>query len=110
MSDVHAWKKDKHGAVAEAVIGSCGPMGKILLRGEPGHDIIPRLYPMKGEPIIDKPGKGSFYATDLEAILNAQAISTLLVMGVTTEVCVHTTVREANDRGYHVSTIDFLDI
>jgi flavin reductase (DIM6/NTAB) family NADH-FMN oxidoreductase RutF len=72
-----------------------------LIRGEPDHDIIETLYPRSCEPIIDKPGKGSFYATDLECILQANNISTLLVCGVTTEVCVHTTVREANDRGYH---------
>ncbi|GAX22172.1 hypothetical protein FisN_19Lh232 [Fistulifera solaris] len=100
MADVHVWKKDKHGTVPPA-IGEMGPMGRILIRGEEGHDIIEELYPITGEPVVDKPGKGSFYATDLEAILQAQNITTLLVMGVTTEVCVHTTIREANDRGYH---------
>ena len=81
-------------------IGDPGPMGRILIRGEAGHDIIPELYPLDGEIVIDKPGKGAFYATELGDVLQKYGIENLLVCGVTTEVCVNTTVREANDRGY----------
>jgi nicotinamidase-related amidase len=81
-------------------IGDPGPMGRILIRGEAGHDIIPALYPLDGEIVIDKPGKGAFYATELGETLQKYGIENLLLCGVTTEVCVNTTVREANDRGY----------
>jgi len=81
-------------------IGDPGPMGRILIRGEAGHDIISELYPLNSEIVIDKPGKGAFYATELGDILQKYGIDNLLVCGVTTEVCVNTTVREANDRGY----------
>jgi biuret amidohydrolase len=81
-------------------IGDVGPMGRILVRGSYGHDIIDELKPESGEPVLDKPGKGAFYATDLDSILHNRGIESLVVTGVTTEVCVTTTVREANDRGY----------
>jgi nicotinamidase-related amidase len=84
----------------ETGIGDKGPMGRILVRGEYGHDIIDELKPAAGEPVVDKPGKGAFYATDLDSMLHNKGIRQLVVCGVTTEVCVNTTVREANDRGY----------
>ena len=97
LTDCPAAKLTRGG---KTFIGEKGPMGRILVRGEQGHDIIHQLYPAAGEPVIDKPGKGSFHATDLHQILFDRGIKTLVVCGVTTEVCVHTTVREANDRGY----------
>jgi nicotinamidase-related amidase len=87
-------------------IGDRGPMGRILVRGEPGHDIIPELYPEPGEPIVDKPGKGAFFATDLHRMLKHRDVKQLVVTGVTTEVCVNTTVREANDRGYECLVLE----
>jgi len=97
LSDLHEAKRMR--GRASKTIGDPGPMGRILIIGEPGHDIIPELYPIAGEPVIDKPGKGAFYNTELADIVAERGIAQLIVCGVTTEVCVHTTVREANDRG-----------
>ena len=104
LSDCPPSKKARGGLTTG--IGDPGPNGRILVRGEPGHDIVDALAPIAGEPVLDKPGKGSFYATDLELMLRNRGITSLIVTGVTTEVCVHTTVREANDRGFECLVLE----
>jgi nicotinamidase-related amidase len=98
LSDCPPAKRDRGSPALR--IGDAGPMGRVLIRGEYGHDIVDELAPLPGERVIDKPGKGSFHSTDLDVLLASRRITSLIVTGVTTEVCVQTTVREANDRGY----------
>jgi nicotinamidase-related amidase len=102
LSHTKRWRSQHAGAE----IGSSGPLGRLLIRGEPGWNIIPELTPLPEEPIIDKPGSGAFYATDLDHMLKQRGIVNLILCGVTTAVCVHTTLREASDRGYDTLLIE----
>jgi biuret amidohydrolase len=104
LSDLSAVKR-RRAAGAGAPIGSLGPLGRLLVRGEPGHAIVEELAPREGEPVIDKPGFGAFYATDLEMMLRTAGVTSLTLAGVTTDICVHSTLREAVDRGFDCVTV-----
>ena len=104
LSDLPDAKRDR--GAPSLRIGDAGPMGRILISGEPGADIIPELYPIKGETVIDKPGKGAFYSTEFGAVLADLGLKQLIFAGVTTEVCVQTTMREANDRGFECLLVE----
>ena len=104
LSDLPRAKRERGNAPLR--IGDKGSMGRLLVRGEYGHDIVDELHPIEGEPVVDKPGKGAFYATDMDTILRMRGVEKLIVTGVTTEVCVTTSVREANDRGYDALVLE----
>jgi biuret amidohydrolase len=104
LSDLTDFKR-RRAAGSGAPIGSMGPLGRLLVRGEPGHAILDEVAPLPGEPVIDKPGFGAFYATDLELILKRGGVSALTIAGVTTDICVHSTLREAVDRGFDCTTV-----
>jgi len=104
LSDLPRAKKERGNAPLQ--IGDMGSMGRLLVRGEYGHGIVDELAPVDGEPVVDKPGKGAFYATDMETILKMRGVEKLVFTGVTTEVCVQTSVREANDRGYDALVLE----
>ena len=102
LTDVKHWRSCRAGAE----IGSQGPLGRVLVRGEQGWEIVPELTPLPGEPVIDKPGNGAFYATDLDLLLKRIGVKNLVICGLTTAVCVHSTLREASDRGYDILLLE----
>jgi nicotinamidase-related amidase len=105
LSDLHEAKQERSTG-AGAPIGAAGPLGRLLVRGEYGHDFVDEMQPMPGEPVVDKPGFGAFYATELQEMLRAQGVTHVILLGVTTQCCVFSTLREAVDRGYRCLTLE----